>query len=324
MIIDRGRSARNRSMASFGATSTADQVLEGIDLRGKHVLVTGVSSGGMGSEIARTLVAHGANVTGTARDMAKGRTAAEEIRSQSPQPGSLQMVQLDLASLTSVRTCAEALLAEGKPLDAIIANAGVMAGPKRITADGFEMQFGTNHLGHFALINRIAPLLSAGSRVACVSSAGHRRSDVDLHDLNFRETPYDELLAYGRSKTAVILFAVEFDRRHRGSGIRAAALHPGAVRTEIVERMIEERRAAGTDPTSTYDWKTVPQGAATAVWTAVVAQSGEVGGSYCENCHVAPIDDDPGHSSGVRSYALNLETAGALWAKSEEMVGERF
>ena len=311
-------------MTKFGATSTADQVLEGMDLRGKRVLVTGVSPGGIGSEIARTLVAHGAHVTGTARDMRKAGTAAEEIRSRPSQSGSLEMIELDLASLTNVRACAEALLAEGKPLDAIIANAGVMAGPKRTTADGFEMQFGTNYLGHFALINRIAPLLSAGSRVACVSSAGHRRSDIDLNDLNFQEPPYDELLAYGRSKTAVILFAVEFDRRHRGSGVRAAALHPGAVQTETVKRMIEERRAAGSDPSSTYDWKTVPQGAATAVWTAVVAQSDEVGGSYCEDCHVAAIDDDPSHSSGVRSYALSSETAGALWAKSEEMLGQRF
>jgi len=234
------------------------------------------------------------------------------------------MVELDLAALTSVRVCAEALLANDKPIDAIIANAGIMAGPKRITADGFEMQFVTNYLGHFALINRIAPLLSAGGRIVCVSSAGHRRSDVNLNDLNFQDTPYDELLAYGRSKTALILFAVEFDRRYRGNGVRAAALHPGAIQTETVKRMIEERKAAGNDPTSTYDWKTVQQGAATAVWAAVVAQLEEVGGNYCEDCHVAMIDDDPSHSSGVRSYALDQETASALWAKSEELISERF
>src|SRR5271155_3026683 len=200
----------------FGAESTADEVLEGISLSGKRVLVTGVSAG-LGVETARTLVAHGATVVGAARDLAKARGATSHI------PG-LELVKLDLASLASVRACADALLAAGKPFDLVIANAGVMACPKGTTADGFETQFGTNHLGHFVLVNRIASLLQSGGRLVNLASSGHRFSDVDLDDPNFERTPYAEFVAYGRSKTANILFAVEFDRRHKARGVRATAL----------------------------------------------------------------------------------------------------
>ncbi len=142
-----------------------------------------------------------------------------------------------LASLESVRRCADGLLAAGKPFDVIIANAGVMACPKGTTVDGFETQFGTNHLGHFVLVNRIASLLRRGSRLVNLSSAGHRYSDVDLDDPNFERSPYAEFIAYGRSKTANVLFAVEFDRRHRARGVRATAVHPGGIRTELSRHM---------------------------------------------------------------------------------------
>src|SRR6266850_1528874 len=193
--------------SSFGATSTTDEVLRGIDLSGKRVLVTGVSAG-LGVETARALAAHGAEVIGAARDMSKAEAATEQVRAQAGRGGSLHLVQLDLASLDSVRRCADNLLAEGKSFDMVIANAGVMACPKGTTVDGFETQFGTNHLGHFVLVNRIVPLLRNGSRLINLSSAGHRYSNVDLNDPNFERTPYEPFVAYGRSKTANILFTV--------------------------------------------------------------------------------------------------------------------
>src|ERR1700692_1860885 len=224
---------------SFGATSTTDEVLRGINLSGKRVLVTGVSAG-LGVESARALAAHGAQVVGAARDLSKAQAATEQARSKAARGGSLHLVQLDLASLDSVRRCADGLLAAGKPFDVIIANAGVMACPKGTTVDGFETQFGTNHLGHFVLVNRIASLLRPGSRLVNLSSSGHRYADVDLEDPNFEHSPYAEFTAYGRSKTANVLFAVEFDRRHKASGVRATAVHPGGIRTELSRYMTRE------------------------------------------------------------------------------------
>src|SRR5262249_46039278 len=148
-----------------------------------------------------------------------------------------ELLELDLANLNSVRASADGLLAKGEPFDVIIANAGVMATPFTNTVDGFEMQFGTNHLGHFVLVNKIAPLFRRNGRLINVSSAGHRYSNVDLEDPNFERTPYEPLVAYGRSKTANILFAVAFDKRHRERGVRAAAVHPGAIQTELSRYM---------------------------------------------------------------------------------------
>jgi NAD(P)-dependent dehydrogenase (short-subunit alcohol dehydrogenase family) len=172
----------------FGANSTTDDVLSGKDLSGKRVLVTGVSAG-LGVETARALAAHGAQVVGTARDLAKARRATAEVRAQAANGGGLNLVELDLASLESVRACAGALLADGRPFDAVIANARVMRTPFGHTADGFETQFGTNHLGHFVLVNRIASLIASGGRLVNVSSSGHRYSDVDLDDPNFEPLP---------------------------------------------------------------------------------------------------------------------------------------
>ena len=315
----------------FGATSTTDEVLEGADLSGKRILVTGVSAG-LGVETARTLAAHGAKVVGAARDLDKARAATEQVRAQAAKGGGLELVELDLASLASVRACADALVATGESFDLVIANAGVMACPKGTTADGFETQFGTNHLGHFVFVNRIASLLKPGSRLVNLSSAGHRFADVDLDDPNFERTPYAEFVAYGRSKTANILFAVEFDARHKGEGVRATAVHPGGIQTELGRYMTAEVRQTLTDAitanqapgTPAFTYKTVPQGAATSVWAGVVAAADAVGGRYCEDCHVAEIVDDASFRGGVRRYALDAGHAKALWAKSEEMVGERF
>jgi len=318
--------------ALFGAVSTTDDVLDGVALDGKRVFVTGVSAG-LGVETARALAAHGATVVGAARDLAKAERATEQVRRGAVRDGGLELVELDLASLTSVRACSDALVKAGKPFDVVICNAGVMATPQGKTSDGFETQFGTNHLGHFVLVNRIASLLHSGSRLVNLSSAGHRFSDVDLDDPNFERTPYTPFGAYGRSKTANVLFAVEFDRRHRGEGIRATAVHPGGIQTELgrhmtpelIQNMIksieEANKASGAPP---FQWKTIPQGAATSVWAGFVAPADAVGGRYCEDCHVAQLQENPDARSGVRAYALDPEHAKALWAKSEEMVGERF
>jgi NAD(P)-dependent dehydrogenase (short-subunit alcohol dehydrogenase family) len=316
----------------FNDESATDDVLEGVNLNGKRVLVTGASAG-LGVETARVLAAHGATVVGAARDLDKARTATEVVRKDAKNGGSLELIALDLASLKSVRACADALVKDGKQFDVVICNAGVMATPKGKTADGFETQFGTNHLGHFVFVNRIASLFKRGSRLVNLSSAGHRYSDVDLNDPNFEHTAYTEFGAYGRSKTANVLFAVEFDRRHKAEGIRATAVHPGGIITELGRHMtpelrdlmmksVEEGNKAANLPS--FKWKTIPQGAATTVWSGFVAAADDVGGKYCEDCHVAVINDNPVARGGVRPYALDVEHAKALWAKSEEMVGERF
>ncbi len=314
----------------LGFDSTTDDVLDGVDLTGKRVLVTGVSAG-LGVETARALVAHGAHVVGAVRDLAKAEGATAPIRDAADAgAGSFELIELDLASLASVRACADALVAKGEPFDIVICNAGVMATPQGTTADGFETQFGTNHLGHFVLVNRLAPLLRAGSRVVSLASSGHRFSDVNLEDPGFERTEYTPFGAYGRAKTANILFAVEFDRRHRERGVRAVAVHPGGIQTELGRHMTPETIAAlrasmeAAGGAGGFSWKTIPQGAATSLWAGVVADAEDVAGLYCEDCHVAEPLDDPTARSGVRAYALDPANARALWAKSEEMVGERF
>ncbi len=320
----------------WGATSTADDVLAGIDLHGKRILVTGVSAG-IGIETARALAAHGAQVVGAVRDLVKAEAATAQVRRDAAATGgSFELVGLDLANLKSVRACADGLMARGEAFDVVIANAGVMATPFGRTVDGFETQFGTNHLGHFVLVNRIASLIPEGGRLVNLSSAGHRRANVNLEDPNFEAAPYDPGVAYGRSKTANILFAVAFDARHRGRGVRAAAVHPGAIHTELgrymnagqlqdlVDRINQQLAAEG----KSFEWKTIPQGAATSVWAAVVAPADEIGGRYCANCQVGRIVRDEttvtALSEGVLAYALDPDNAEALWKKSEELVRESF
>jgi NAD(P)-dependent dehydrogenase (short-subunit alcohol dehydrogenase family) len=322
---------------SFGATSTTDDVLSGVNLKGKRILVTGVSAG-IGVETARSVAAHGAQVVGAARDLNKAKAATEQVRKDAAgDGGSFELVELDLANLKSVRACADRLLAKGETFDVVIANAGVMATPFGHTTDGFETQFGTNHLGHFVLINRIASLIRAGGRLINLSSLGHRYSNVDLDDPNFERAPYDPFAAYGRSKTANILFAVAFDRRHRDRGIRAAAVHPGVIHTELarhvdasqIEKIIEQRnQQLAEEGKAPFRWKTIPQGAATSVWAGVVASAEEIGGQYCEDCHVANLMPDDvavnAMTEGVLGYALDENNAEALWKKSEELVGESY
>lgn len=321
----------------FGARSTTDEVLSGVNLRGKRILVTGASAG-LGIETARALVAHGAQVIGAARDLTKAEGATTEVRkTAATSGGNFDLIELDLANLKSVRASADSLLAKGEPLDVIIANAGVMATPFGHTADGFETQFGTNHLGHFVFVNKIAPLLRTGGRVINLASSGHRFANVNLEDPGFEKTPYEPFAAYGRSKTANILFSVAFDLRHRDRGVRAAAVHPGGIKTELgrhmgpdqlqgmVDAINKQLASEGKGP---FEFKTIPQGAATSVWAAVVASADEIGARYCENCHVSEIVPDD-HiitpvSEGVRGYALDPKSAEALWKKSEELVEEKF
>jgi NAD(P)-dependent dehydrogenase (short-subunit alcohol dehydrogenase family) len=321
----------------FGATSTTDEVLSGVNLHGQRVLVTGVSAG-IGVETARSLAAHGAHVVGAVRDLTKAEAATAQVRKDAARnDGGFELVELDLANLESVRACADRLVARNEPFDLVIANAGVMATGFGHTADGFETQFGINHLGHFLLVNRIARLMRSGSRLVNLSSAGHRRSNIDLEDPNFERTPYDPFVAYGRSKTANILFAVAFDGRHRERGIRAAAVHPGVIQTELARHMdpvqlqalIEQlNKELAQEGKGSVQWKTIPQGAATSVWAGVVAPAEEVGGKYCANCQVGQVVAEEINLSplaeGVRGYALDSANAAALWKKSEEMVGESF
>jgi NAD(P)-dependent dehydrogenase (short-subunit alcohol dehydrogenase family) len=310
--------------AEFGAESTTEQVLAGVDLTGKRVLVTGVSAG-LGVETARVAAAHGAAGVGTARDLTKARAALAAFTDLP-----IDLLECDLSSLASVRACADDLNARQARFDVVIANAGVMNCPFGHTEDGFETQFATNHLGHFVLINRIAPLIADGGRIVILSSSAHAAADVDLDDPNFERTPYEGFTAYGRSKTANVLFAVELDRRLKGRGIRATALHPGGIMTELLRHtspdVLQELAArSARDSDGSADTmppvKTVEQGASTTVWAAFVAPPESVGGRYCEDCGVAEIAES---GSGVRAYALDAERAKALWAKSEAMVGETF
>jgi NAD(P)-dependent dehydrogenase (short-subunit alcohol dehydrogenase family) len=311
----------------YGAETTTDEVLEGIDLTGRKILVTGASAG-LGREASRALAAHGATVIMTARDRTKGEGAAAAIRERVP-TADLELREVDLASLASVRAFTDAFLADHDRLDALIANAGVMACPFGHTADGFETQFGTNHLGHFVLVNRLTPALRAAapSRVVVLSSRGHQRADVDLDDPGFATTPYDKFEAYGRSKTANILFAVAYDTRHRDAGTRAFAVHPGVIVTELGRHLqredFETMRARMPGGGADIVFKSVEAGAATEVWAATAPELDGKGALYLEDCGIAEVTDAPG-TNGVLAYAVDGGRAETLWTRSEEMVGERF
>jgi NAD(P)-dependent dehydrogenase (short-subunit alcohol dehydrogenase family) len=313
----------------FDAASSTDDVLAGIDLTGRRFLVTG-ASGGLGLETTRALAAHGASVVMAARNREKNKAAADVVRA-GVAGASLSLLDVDLASLASVRAAASELIASGEPLHGLIANAGVMATPEGLTTDGFEIQFGTNHLGHFLLTSLLADLLvaSAPARVVVLTSAGHRMGDLDLDDVNFERRQYDPFEAYGAAKTANVLHAVEFDRRHRDRGVRAFAVHPGGIHTElgrymdgeVLGRLIEMMAAAEVR------WKTVEQGAATAVWAATSPDLAGEGGRYCEDCQISPVlPDDQGdqlavNATGVLARAVDPDRARRLWTLSEQLVG---
>jgi NAD(P)-dependent dehydrogenase (short-subunit alcohol dehydrogenase family) len=313
----------------FDKSSTTDQVLDGIDLAGKVAIVTG-ASGGLGAETARALAARGAAVTLAARDTAKAEQAAAAIRGAHP-GAKLAVRGLVLDRPDSVRAFAKAWLAENRALHLLLDNAGVMACPLARTPEGWEMQFATNHLGHFLLTALLVPALRAGApaRVAITSSGGHRFSPVVFEDIHFERRPYDKWSAYGQSKSANVLHAVELDRRLAGAGVRAFGVHPGMIVTELgrhlepadiqqLQSRAKDRESAGM-PT----WKTVPQGAATQCWAVTAPELDGLGALYLEDCQISGPTPPPG-SLGAETWALDPDAARRLWAVSEETLGEKF
>lgn len=313
-----------RDATKFGADSTASEVADGIDLHGKVALVTGGSSG-LGQETARVLASRGAHVVLTARDVPKGEAVAATIR-ESTGNRHVEVERLELGSLKDIRAFAERFLARHPTLHILVDNAGVMACPAAKTADGFELQFGSNHIGHFLLTCRLAPALRRGapSRVVSVSSRGHHMSPVVFDDIQFERRAYDKWLAYGQSKTANVLFAVGLERRLGAQGVHANALHPGGIMTELARYLQAEDFEFLRARTRGVKFKTVEAGAATSVFAATAPELEGRGGLYLEDCHIAAVNDAPDAGDGVKSYALDPENAERLWAVSESLVGERF
>jgi NAD(P)-dependent dehydrogenase (short-subunit alcohol dehydrogenase family) len=313
----------------FDKTSTTDQVLEGIDLAGKVAIVTG-ASGGLGAETARALAARGAAVTLTARDTAKAEQVASTIRAAHP-AAKLTVRSLTLDRPDSVRAFAKAWLAENRTLHLLLNNAGVMACPLARTPEGWEMQFATNHLGHFLLTALLVPALRAagGARVANTSSGGHRFSAVVFEDIHFERRPYDKWAAYGQAKTANVLHAVELDRRLASSGVRAFGVHPGMIITELGRHLTPDdikqlqSRASERESAGMPSWKTPQQGAATQCWAVTAPELAGRGALYLEDCQISGTTPPPG-SLGAEGWALDPEAAKRLWSVSEETLGERF
>jgi NAD(P)-dependent dehydrogenase (short-subunit alcohol dehydrogenase family) len=311
----------------FGRDSTTADVLAGLELGGRVVLVTG-ASGGLGAEAARALAEKGATVTLAVRDVDKGRQVAESIRSEHA-GADVEVMGLDLTSPASIRRFAGEFLARRPKLHVLVNNAGVMACPLARTAEGWELQFATNHLGHFLLTGLLLPALRAGApaRVVSVSSRGHRFSPVVFDDIHFVRRPYDKWQAYGQSKTANVLFAVELDRRLVGAGVRANALHPGTIITELARHLSQDdiaelmARAPGGQG---LRFKTVPAGAATTVWAATAPELTDRGGLYLEDCQIAAPTEDEDQTTGYERYAVDPVAARRLWSVSEDMIGETF
>lgn len=309
---------------AFGAQSTALDVIAGHDLHGRNAIVTGGASG-IGVETVRALASAGAAVVLAARNRQQAEAVATELRADTG-AATLDVGILDLASLASVRAFAADYIATGKPLHILINNAGVMATPHSYTADDFEMQFGTNHFGHFALTTALLPALRAAgrARVVSLSSIGHRRSDIDFDDIHFRTRAYDPWIAYGQSKTANALFAVGMTARFAGDGITTNSVMPGGIMTGLQKHMTDdEKRALGwidEHGTPNPRFKTPAQGAATSIWAAVAPELEGNGGHYLEDCHIAKPWSADAPMSGVLPYALDPERAERLWAVSEDAV----
>lgn len=314
---------------NFGHDTTTDEVLEGIDLSGKLVLVTGGTSG-LGVETARAMAMKGAQVITTGRDVPKGQAAADAINAATGKT-SVEVEELELDSMDSCRKFADRFLTKHDSLDILINNAGIMACPFGKTQDGLELQFGTNHIGHFLMTCSIMPALLKGapSRIVALSSRAHFQSPVVFDDLHFENREYDKFASYGQSKSSNVLFAVELERRLGSKGVHANAVHPGIIQTELGRHFTPEdleaftKRAAERGEAE-FVFKTVEAGAATSVYAATAPELEGKGGFYLEDCHIAEVNDDPKAAEGVMSYALDPEAAKRLWAVSEEIIGEKF
>jgi NAD(P)-dependent dehydrogenase (short-subunit alcohol dehydrogenase family) len=306
--------------SGFGASSTAEDVLRGIDLTGKLAIVTGGYSG-IGTETTRALVNHGAHVVVPARRPDTAREALAGI-------DNTEIAQLDLADLDSVAAFAEVFLDSGRNIDLLINSAAIMAAPETRVGPGWEAQFATNHLGHFALANRLWPAIGEGARVVALTSGGHRRSPIRWDDMFFEGGTYEKWAAYGQAKTANSLFAVQLDKLGADAGVRAFAVHPGGILTPLQRHLAKEEMQAmgwiGEDgkPLEGTPFKTPEQGAATTCWAATSPQLEGMGGVYCEDCDVAElVPDDFSEPAGVRGYAVDPEEAARLWDVSAELTG---
>lgn len=312
-----------RLTSPFGFASTAADVVAGLDLTGRHALVTG-GAGGIGVETVRALASAGARTTIAARDLAAAARVAEDVRTGTGNPD-VAVVRLDLMDRTSI----DRLVADfAGPLDILINNAGVMAVPdRRLSPEGHEMQFATNHLGHFRLTLGLLPALRAaadGARVAVVSSRAHLNSPVVFDDIDFERREYDPALAYAQSKTANVLFAVEASRRWADDGVVVDALHPGAIADSNLSRHYDPEVLRQLRDSGRYTFKSLEQGAATSVFVATSPLLDDVRGRYFENCQECDVDDPAvagTDAAGVAAHALDPEAAARLWTVSEQMNG---
>ena len=309
---------------SFSHESTTDDVLQGLDLTGKHVVVTG-ASGGLGAETARALASKGASVVLASRNLKATEAQADSIR-QSTGNEQVMAVALDLADLDSVRSAAEEIKGIFPKLDILINNAGIMAVPLDRTVQGFESQFGICHIGHFLLTNLLLDSLKAAgkARVVSLTSGGHKIGTVNLEDPNFETREYEKWDAYGAAKTANAQFAVGFNARYQSEGITANAVHPGMIMTDLsrhltqedIEKFMQDQDAA----TMMSQMKMVPQGAATSVWAATSPELEGKGGLYLEDCQVGVKVEEGEPTHGYYDFALNAELSEQLWVKTEALI----
>jgi NAD(P)-dependent dehydrogenase (short-subunit alcohol dehydrogenase family) len=314
--------------SGFGARTTAEEALGGTDLRGKVAIVTG-GHAGLGLETTRVLSNAGATVVVGSRDPRKAQMAVAKMKN-------VDVGELDLASPASIDRFASEFLISNRALDLLINNAGVMATPLTRDERGYELQFSTNHLGHFQVTARLWPALkkSGNARVVALSSRGHARGGVDFSDPNFNKKPYEKWASYGQSKSANSLFAVDLDKRGQKDGVRAFAVHPGGILTDLLKYMTEEELSAYgiyrengvakiPDATKVPErFKSIEEGAATTIWCAVSPQLNGKGGVYCEDCDIAAmVPADSKLNSGVRPWAVDKAAAEALWSLSEKLTG---
>lgn len=315
-------------MSQFGRTSTALEVIKGVDLRGRTAVVTGASSG-LGIETARALASAGAELVLPTRNLEQGSAIADKLIAITGN-FKIRNYEMDLADFDSVRRFADSFMTEYPTLDLLVNNAGIMACPLMRSSQGYELQFAVNHLGHFLLTACLYPSLCAApaSRVVTLSSVAHRLSPVVLEDPHFERRDYNKWLAYGQSKSANTLFALNLNKRLLDHGGLAFSVHPGGILTNLQRHMeLDEMEALGwADKKSRARkrFKSVSQGAATTVWAATSPHMAEHGGAYCEDCRAAEPAVDGDTTRGVSPHARDWDAATRLWELSEQLVEQPF